>query len=454
MTQRNIGVGVHYLCIPEHPYYREHFGWRPEDYPVAQRIGRQTVSLPLSTGARGPGRRRRDRGRAGSARTVTGLRVAHSFDVWLPSTMTWAATQVRAARVDEAIVLAESTVNLDQFPVSPLYTTGGVDGAVVRAAKRARVRLYPRSYAPALRRHRPQILHSHFGYRGWADLPLARRHRLAHVVTFYGHDVTMYPRTWPVWRGRYAELFAAADLVLCEGPFMASTIAGLGCPEAKLQVQRLGVDLDRIPCRPRSLAPGEPAKVLIAGAFRAKKGIPAALEAVAAARERGADLRVTVVGASNGSAGEEAERRRIEDVVRRRRLDDIVTFTGMIPYERLLDAMSRHHIFLSPSRHGGRRRQRRRRPGHDHRGGGERDAGGEHHALRHPSGRGRRTDGAARTRGRSTGAERRACRRCSSEPDRWPAMGAAAGLLARERFDMRRCAAQLVDRYRGLLGSG
>ena len=48
LTERNIGAGVHYLSIPEHPYYREHFGWRPEDYPVARRIGRQTVSLPLS----------------------------------------------------------------------------------------------------------------------------------------------------------------------------------------------------------------------------------------------------------------------------------------------------------------------------------------------------------------------------------------------------------------------
>ena len=44
----NIGVGVHYLSIPEHPYYQKSFGWRPEDYPVATRIGRQTVSLPLS----------------------------------------------------------------------------------------------------------------------------------------------------------------------------------------------------------------------------------------------------------------------------------------------------------------------------------------------------------------------------------------------------------------------
>ncbi|HQA92341.1 MAG TPA: DegT/DnrJ/EryC1/StrS family aminotransferase, partial [Sedimentisphaerales bacterium] len=48
MTARNIGVGVHYLSLPEHPFYQERFGWRPEDYPQAMRIGRQTVSLPLS----------------------------------------------------------------------------------------------------------------------------------------------------------------------------------------------------------------------------------------------------------------------------------------------------------------------------------------------------------------------------------------------------------------------
>ena len=48
MTARGIGVGVHYLSIPEHPYYRARFGWSPEGYPEAMRIGRQTVSLPLS----------------------------------------------------------------------------------------------------------------------------------------------------------------------------------------------------------------------------------------------------------------------------------------------------------------------------------------------------------------------------------------------------------------------
>jgi len=48
MTQAKIGVGVHYLSIPEHPHYQERFGWQPAAFPNAQDIGRRTVSLPLS----------------------------------------------------------------------------------------------------------------------------------------------------------------------------------------------------------------------------------------------------------------------------------------------------------------------------------------------------------------------------------------------------------------------
>lgn len=48
MTESGIGVGVHYFSIPEHPFYQQRYGWRPEDYPNAMRVGRQTVSLPIS----------------------------------------------------------------------------------------------------------------------------------------------------------------------------------------------------------------------------------------------------------------------------------------------------------------------------------------------------------------------------------------------------------------------
>jgi dTDP-4-amino-4,6-dideoxygalactose transaminase len=48
MTGNGIGVGVHYLALTEHPFYQNTLGWRPEDTPHATRIGRSTVSLPIS----------------------------------------------------------------------------------------------------------------------------------------------------------------------------------------------------------------------------------------------------------------------------------------------------------------------------------------------------------------------------------------------------------------------
>ncbi|MFC4250407.1 DegT/DnrJ/EryC1/StrS family aminotransferase [Sinimarinibacterium flocculans] len=48
MNAQRIGTGVHYLSVPEHPYYQERFGWTPDEWPTAKKIGRETVSLPLS----------------------------------------------------------------------------------------------------------------------------------------------------------------------------------------------------------------------------------------------------------------------------------------------------------------------------------------------------------------------------------------------------------------------
>jgi dTDP-4-amino-4,6-dideoxygalactose transaminase len=48
MNSRRIGTGVHYLSVPEHPYYQQRYGWRPEQWPNAMKAGRETVSLPLS----------------------------------------------------------------------------------------------------------------------------------------------------------------------------------------------------------------------------------------------------------------------------------------------------------------------------------------------------------------------------------------------------------------------
>jgi dTDP-4-amino-4,6-dideoxygalactose transaminase len=43
-----IGTGVHYIPVHEHPYYRDTFGFTPGSFPHAEKIGRGTLSIPLS----------------------------------------------------------------------------------------------------------------------------------------------------------------------------------------------------------------------------------------------------------------------------------------------------------------------------------------------------------------------------------------------------------------------
>lgn len=43
-----IGVGIHYVPVHQHPYYRRRFGFENSDFPNATFVGERTLSLPLS----------------------------------------------------------------------------------------------------------------------------------------------------------------------------------------------------------------------------------------------------------------------------------------------------------------------------------------------------------------------------------------------------------------------
>jgi dTDP-4-amino-4,6-dideoxygalactose transaminase len=47
LKARNIGASVHFIPLHLHPYYRETYGYQPDDFPVATREYRRAVSLPI-----------------------------------------------------------------------------------------------------------------------------------------------------------------------------------------------------------------------------------------------------------------------------------------------------------------------------------------------------------------------------------------------------------------------
>jgi dTDP-4-amino-4,6-dideoxygalactose transaminase len=48
MRERRIGTSVHFIPVHTHPYYRDRYGFEPEDFPVAHAEFQRIVSLPLN----------------------------------------------------------------------------------------------------------------------------------------------------------------------------------------------------------------------------------------------------------------------------------------------------------------------------------------------------------------------------------------------------------------------
>jgi len=280
------------------------------------------------------------------------ITVLHAFPAWLPLTQTWMYTQVRFLPAEvEAHVVCQTTENLDQFKVAKLHALSREPlGRRLWEKGLRRLHLRPRFgfVLTVSRRVHAQVLHSHFGDLAWAYAPAAARAGLKHVCSFYGYDLGWLPRSNPVWLGRYRELFASVDRVLCEGSRMAESLQALGCPAAKIRVHHLGVSLGDIPFRPRRWSPGEPLRVLIAASFQEKKGIPDAVEALGRLQSR-VRLEITIVGDANTETKSQAEKAKILAAIERNGLGPRTRLLGYRSWAQLFEEAYRHHVFLHPS---------------------------------------------------------------------------------------------------------
>ena len=48
LHEEKIGTGIHYIALHTHPYYRDTYGYKSDDFPHALYISDRTISLPLS----------------------------------------------------------------------------------------------------------------------------------------------------------------------------------------------------------------------------------------------------------------------------------------------------------------------------------------------------------------------------------------------------------------------
>lgn len=205
----------------------------------------------------------------------------------------------------------------------------------------------------------PDVVHVHFGPPALRVDRECRALGIPLVVTFYGGEgidaggrvttignvATTSPEfTIETLKQGYSRLFANAAAVACEGPALARKLMAMGARPSTVKLLPLTLPpwAMREPKR-RVLPTARPFHLVQIARFVEKKGIDLTLRALAAARAREPNLKLTLIG-DGPLRGE------IEGLIRDLRLGDLVEQPGFVPYAELPDYFGRSHALIQPSR--------------------------------------------------------------------------------------------------------
>jgi colanic acid/amylovoran biosynthesis glycosyltransferase len=183
-------------------------------------------------------------------------------------------------------------------------------------------------------------LHAHFGWSGRAARSAAAHLGIPLLTTFYGRDLADRKRRWarhPV----YERLFREGALFFCEGPAMFQHLSQLGCPEDKIRIARIGIDLALFPFGPAQRK--RPLVVVQVARLVEKKGVDVAIHAFAAARRRIGAGELWIVG--DGELRADLER-----LASRAGVGRAVRFLGELSHAECREVVRCASIAIQPSR--------------------------------------------------------------------------------------------------------
>jgi colanic acid/amylovoran biosynthesis glycosyltransferase len=187
-----------------------------------------------------------------------------------------------------------------------------------------------------------KLLHAHFGYTGCQVLTIKRKTKLPLITTFYGVDISAFANEIR-WKNEYEMLFIEGDRFFVEGPYMRRRLIELGCPQEKIDIQRIGLQIDKYPYRPRlPKARNKAVRVLFCGRLQEKKGLLYAIEAVHHVYKRLGNLEFIVIG--DGELRSDVEKK-----IDQYTMGDYTSLLGFQSHESMIGEMDSADIFIHPS---------------------------------------------------------------------------------------------------------
>lgn len=184
------------------------------------------------------------------------------------------------------------------------------------------------------------LVHAHFAPNGVyaVDLRAAGCFASPVITTFHGYDINVLPGT-PAAAG-YARLFTEGDAFTSNSRFLARRAVALGCPEERLQILPMGVDLPEVAASPQP-ADGV-TRVLTVARLAEEKGLRDAIAAVGRLTRAGVPVCYQIIG----TGPLEAE---LRATIAEEGLADIVTLFGAASEAEVREALRESDLFLLPS---------------------------------------------------------------------------------------------------------
>lgn len=275
------------------------------------------------------------------------IKVAHVIQSYLTQSETFIWQYLRVFKEVFPVVVAVSKQNLEQFPLpngkillrqGPRFSVPWAwDNYYRRICKK------PDGYIKKiLIENNVKIIHAHFGPSGCELLPVALELNLPIITTFYGYDLSVFD-ILEKYSEDYKRLFEYGSAFLVEGPSMKRKLLNIGCPQKKIHIQRIAIDINNYSQKEYSTSNNNEIKLLFVGRFIEKKGIEYALRALAGVK-RNTALKFQFKIAGYGELEEKLKKDALGQ-----QIENNIVWLGRLTHSEVLQELKLCDIFVHPS---------------------------------------------------------------------------------------------------------